>query len=206
MDENTNVGMEQVENTTETNVETTATDVENKGEETTENKNETPIDDKDEDKPKFTQKQLDQIIRERIERERNSTIRKWCEKYSVEDEKGLDDAFLKSLSYDLMKEEYDSINRVNDELQKKLAFIENNVEPTKQEDVLAHFKGKGIDFNSETLKQELSTHPEWLKAKEKSDKPITTIKALSPDRNEVQPHKSEEQEVADLFGLPFIVK
>lgn len=206
MDENTNVGMEQVDNT-ETNVETTATDVENKGVETTENTNETPQDDKGEKKPKtFTQEQLDQIIRERIERERNSTIRKWCDKYGVNDEKGLDDAFLKSLSYDTMKQEYESIKSAKQELEKELAFVRNNIEPTKQEDVMAHFKGKDIVFNEENLKAELSTHPEWLKVKEVSDKPTTTIKAISPDRQDVKPERSEKEEMEKLFGMKLLDK
>lgn len=204
MDENTNVGMEEVVETTETNVETTATDVENKGVETTENTNETPQDDKGEEKPKFTQKQLDQIIRERIERERNSTVRKWCEKYGVNDEKGLDDAFLKSLSYDTMKQEYESIKSAKQELEKELAFVRNNIEPTKQEDVMAHFKGKDIVFNEENLKAELSTHPEWLKVKEVSDKPTTTIKAISPDRQDVKPERSEKEEMEKLFGMKLL--
>lgn len=204
MDENTNVGMDEVVETTEANVETTATDVENQGGETTENTNETPQDDKGEEKPKFTQKQLDQIIRERIERERNSTIRKWCDKYGVNDEKGLDDAFLKSLSYDTMKQEYESIKSAKQELEKELAFVRNNIEPTKQEDVMAHFKGKDIIFNEENLKAELSTHPEWLKVKEVSDKPTTTIKAISPDRQDVKPERSEKEEMEKLFGMKLL--
>lgn len=198
--ENENVGMEQVENT-EANVETTATDV--VSDDTTKNDETSQVGGENE-KPQetITKARMNEIIRERIERERNSIIKK----YGGDEKSDLDSIFSKALSYETMKEEYDSIIRAKLELETKLAFIENNVEPTKQDDVMAHFKGKGIEFNNETLKQELSTHPEWLKAKETSDKPITTIKEISPSRNEVQPQKNEEDEVASLFGLPFIVK
>lgn len=201
MDFENEVGMED-----NSNVETTATDVENASEETTENENETLVDDKGETKQEktFTQTELDRIIRERIERERNSTIKKWCDKYGVENEESLDSAFLKSLSYDTMKEEYESIKSAKQELENKLAFIENNIEPTKQDDVMAHFKGKGIEFNDENLKAELSTHPEWLKVKEVSNKPTTTITPISPDREEIKPQKTEKEEMEKLFGMKLL--
>mgnify|MGYP003296289237 CR=1 FL=1 len=159
MDENTNVGMEQVENTTEANVETTTTDV--ASEEATKNEETSQAENNDsQPEKKFTQEQVNEMMRKRIEREKNSIFNKHKEKYGVENEEGLDEMFKKSQSYDAMKERYENILTAKAELEKELAFLRNNIEPSKEEDILAHFKGKEMEFNEESLKAELQTHPE----------------------------------------------
>lgn len=148
----------------------------------------------------FNQEQVNELVRNRIERERSSVYKR----YGVKDKDELDSLFEKSLSYEVMKERYDSINEAKMELEKKLAFLRCDIEPSKEEDVLAHFRGKGIEFNEENLQTELLTHPEWRKVVEVSDKPQTTITALSPDREQV-PVMDEKSEIAKLFGLKEIL-
>lgn len=198
MENENNVGMDQ-----ESNVETTATDVENV--DTTENNNQQEEVNVDSKTKKFTQEQVNDIMRKRIERERNSIIKKFGEKYGASDENGLDDIFKKSLSYDVMKERYDNIVNTNKGLEKELAFLRNNIEPSKEDDIMAHFKGKEMEFNEESLKSELQTHPEWLKVVEKDTTPETTITALSPERQNT-PDRNEAEEMAKLFGLKGFIK
>jgi len=198
--ENENVGMEQVEETTEANVETTATDV--ASEEATKNEETSQAENNDsQPEKKFTQEQVNEMMRKRIEREKNSIFNKHKEKYGVENEEGLDEMFKKSQSYDAMKERYENILTAKAELEKELAFLRNNIEPSKEDDILAHFKGKEMEFNEESLKAELQTHPEWLRVKEVSDKPKTTIKVLSPERQVTHNDTDEAKEMAKLFGL-----
>lgn len=198
--ENENVGMEEVVETTETNVETTTTDV--ASEEATKNEETSQAENNDsQPEKKFTQEQVNEMMRKRIEREKNSIFNKHKEKYGVENEEGLDEMFKKSQSYDAMKERYENILTAKAELEKELAFLRNNIEPSKEEDILAHFKGKEMEFNEESLKAELQTHPEWLRVKEVSDKPKTTIKVLSPERQVAHNDTDEAKEMAKLFGL-----
>ena len=194
------VGMEQVEETTtEANVDTTSTDV--ASDEATKNEETSQAESKETKTPKsFTQEQVNDMMRKRIERERNSTIKSINEKYGAKDESELDELFKKSLSYDVMKERYDNLVSAKAELEKELAFTRNNIEPSKEDDIMAHFKGKEMEFNEETLKAELETHPEWLRVVEKSNKPKTTIKAISPER-QISNEKDEANEMAKLFGL-----
>lgn len=201
--ENTNVGMEEVVETTEANVETTATDVENV--ESTENDNQQKEENIESKEKTFTQEQLNDIMRKRIERERNSIIKKFGEKYGANDENELDDIFKKSLSYDVMKERYEEIVNTKKGLERELAFLRNNIEPSKEDDIIAHFKGKEMEFNEETLKSELQTHPEWLKVAKKDTTPETTITALSPDRQD-KPDRDEAEEMAKLFGLKGFIR
>jgi len=148
----------------------------------------------------FTQDQVNELVRKRIERERSKVY----ERYGVGDKKGLDDLISKSQSYDVMKERIEAIRQQNAQMTQKLAFIENNINPDKEGDVLAHFKGKDMSLDSATLKSELATHPEWLKVKTVENKPITTIKNISTERGKTD-EVNEKEEIAKLFGLERIL-
>ena len=64
--------------------------------------------------------------------------------------------------------------------------------------LIRHFKGKGIDFTREALKQELETHPEWRNVATQ-EKPITTIEKIIPDRG-TKEVVDEEKLASSLFG------
>ena len=180
-----NAGMEQ-----EANVETANTDV---NDTPTENES---INNEVEPTRTFTQEQVNDLVRQRIERERNSTYKR----YGVTDRDGLDSLITKSHSYDAMKEQYESVNERNKQLIQEIAFIRQNIEPSRQEDVIAYFKGKGLEFSELTLADELRTHPEWLRTTEQSDKPTTTIKKLGTARSVPEP-EDEKKKVFDLFNI-----
>ena len=144
----------------------------------------------------FTQDQVNDFVRQRIERDRNSFFRR----YGVSNRNELDDLMGKAQSYDVMFERYNNIKTEKADLIRELAFLENNVSPDKKEDVMAYFNGKGMEFNRDAMKQEIATHPEWLKVVEKSSNPMTTITKLSADRGTTT-GTSERSEVAKMFGL-----
>lgn len=141
----------------------------------------------------FTQEQVNDIVRDRLNRVYN--------RYGVKDSKELDDLMGKAQSYNVFKERVNEYRKTIGDLSEKLAFIENNIEPTRYDDIRAYFKGKGIDFNDEALKTELATHPEWKKIVEESSAPITTIQRISPDRVSVTPSTNEKDETAKMFGF-----
>lgn len=172
------------------NVETANTDV---NDAKTENES---INNEESQNKTFTQEQVNNLVRNRIDRERASTYKR----YGVYDRDGLDSLINKSHSYDMMKEEYDNIQNRNKELEQEIAFIRQNIEPSRKEDVLAHFKGKGLEFTENELINELRTHPEWLRVNEQSDKPTTTIKRLGAQRSTPEP-EDEKKKVFDLFNI-----
>ena len=122
----------------------------------------------------FTQEQVNNLIKERLDRV--------YKRYGVENKEALDELVNKSLSYDLMNENYESLNqKITDltqgntdlqgkydelnnnhrELTKKYALFSRNVKPELYNDIEMYFKGKGLDINEETLNEELKTHENW---------------------------------------------
>ena len=143
--------------------------------------------------PSFTQDQVNDIVRERLSR--------IYSRYDVQDSNGLDELIGKSQAYSVMKSRYDANKRMIFELQEELAFLKNDIEPSRYDDVRAYFRGKEIEFNHEALANEIVNHPEWKRVIEKSNDRITTIKSISPDRNVSKVSPNEKDEVAKLFGF-----
>ena len=149
----------------------------------------------------FTQEQVNDIIRARLEKAQQRLFNR----YGVTNRDELDSLIGKSQSYDVMKEKYADLETKNYELEKELAFSKNNINLERQEDIMAYFKGKGIDFNNDNLVNELSTHPEWLNPVKVEDKPKTTIETLGSDSTTEMPKVSEKDEMAKIFGLSRLI-
>jgi hypothetical protein len=145
----------------------------------------------------FTQEMVDEIVRNRLERDRKATFKR----YGVEDRNGLDALIGKAQSYDVMKERYGAIKEENTSLKEKMAFMSNNINPAREEDVRAYFKGKEIEFNETNLVNELATHPEWLNVKEVNEAPQTTIKSLGVEHTSVNHKESEAERQKRIFGV-----
>jgi hypothetical protein len=142
----------------------------------------------------FTQEQVNEIIKERLERANNSLYKR----YGVADKNGLDTLIQKANSYDLMAEQYNGLENERNGLLEKLTFIENNVNPDRYDDVRAYFKGKGLNFDKNNLLNELTTHPEWLNQVPKT----TTISTIGAETGKVQESElSEKERASRLFGF-----
>lgn len=148
----------------------------------------------------FTQEQVNEFVKQRIEKERNSVFKR----YGVTNKTELDNLMGKAHSYDVMYERLNKMRNDYNTLNQEYAFNCANINTDKTEDVLAYFKGKGIALNKETLLNEVATHPEWLRVKEVSDKPVTTIERISPQRSEVV-MENEKDKVAKMFNLHKII-
>lgn len=150
----------------------------------------------------FTQEHVNDIVRSRLDKAQQRLFTR----YGVENRDELDALIGKSQSYDAIKEKFDGLQSRNAELEQELAFTKNNINPDRKDDILAHFKGKGIDFSNDNLVNELPTHPEWLNPVKTEDKPKTTIEALGSDSTFEKPKVDERDEVAKLFGLSRFVE
>lgn len=138
----------------------------------------------------YTSEQVTKFIKDRLDRYERSVFKK----YGVNDAAGLDSLFEKSKGYD-------DILRERDEALEKVAFMGNNINPDKYDDIRTYFKGKGLQFTEDALKQHLETHPEWV-MKAAISKPKTTIKPLGSEQQSQNP--VGEKEIAErMFGMTF---
>lgn len=146
----------------------------------------------------FTQEKVNEIVRDRLN--------KVYKRYGVNDKNGLDDLVAKAQSYSVMSEMYEATEAKNKELLRDLAFLRNNINPDRQNDIMAHFKGNGVDFTEENLINELSTHPEWLNPVKVDDKPKTTFEIIGNDSSTGKVRENEADMVAKMFGFDKFVK
>jgi len=139
----------------------------------------------------FSRDEVTRILKRRIDRYQKSVFTK----YGVKDASEFDSLFQKAKGYD-------DIVKSKDELAEKVAFLENNINPERYDDVRTYFKGKGLPFTEEGLKTALESHPEWLKQAPESakpSKPTTTIRSVGTEPR--SPSAKDEKEIAKkLFG------
>lgn len=137
----------------------------------------------------FTQEQVNDIVRNRLEKQKSSLYGR----YGVESKEQLDELVGKAQSYDVMSEDYNALNKTFVEMRTENAFLKNNIDPARYDDIKAYFKGKDMEINSDTLQAELENHSEWVKQEKK-----TTIESLSSE----EPSKtqmSEKEKVMEWF-------
>lgn len=136
----------------------------------------------------FTRDEVTTILKKRIDRYQNSVYKK----YGVSNSDEFNALFEKAKGYDDLTHE-------KDELTKTVAFLRNNINPDKYDDIETYFKGKGLQFTEDELKRQLEHHPEWLN-KQVNNKPTTTITTLGTEQSG---HKSMgEKEIAEkMFGM-----
>lgn len=124
----------------------------------------------------FTQEQLDEIIKDRLDKQEKS--------------------FLKKLGVDNFEDIGKEI--ANGKLaRQELLLSKNNIAEGRYDDVLTHFKGKGQELTDESLKEVVKTHPEWVKPAPAPDKK-GFIDIGHPEHKE--DGKSDVDELNKLFG------
>lgn len=144
----------------------------------------------------FTQEQVNKLVRDRLERQNKSTFAR----YGVNDIGGLDELINKAHSYDVMKEQYESMELENTGLKESLAFIRNGINPDRESDIRAHFKGKELELTEENLVSELETHPEWRKVVEDDKTPKTTIQTLGFEHKRGSQPETDDEKMNRIFG------
>lgn len=176
-----------VDTVVDTNTEVETTTTENGGANTETLTNDTP--------KTFSQDEVNDIVRNRLEKSKKSLYTK----YGVEDSDGLDELFGKAQSYGVLTERIEELRNTNASLTEELAFLKNNIDTSRYDDVRAYFKGKGLEFNADTLVTELATHPEWIKPEVKSD--TTTIKVMGATQTNTNTEETDAETVGRWFGI-----
>lgn len=170
---------------------------ENENAENHEHEEPTKTDETKDVKKTFTQEEVNNLIKARLDRHKT----KLFSRYGVTSQDELDTLIGKSQSYDVMKEKYDSISQENTGLKQRMAFINQNIDPAREEDVRIFFKGKGIELTEENLEKEVNTHPEWLHVATEDGKPKTTITALGIDHKKHEISESDEEKARRVWGI-----
>lgn len=144
----------------------------------------------------FTQSQVNNLMRKRVERSHNS----FFNRYGVKNLEELDDLVSKSMSWDEAEaknnewsQKYNDLETSHKDLTKKYAYKVGNIDEKKIADIETYFKGKGIDIDENTLMEELKTHPEWV-AK------VATIKQLGAE-TATPPENDGRAEAEKIFGV-----
>lgn len=126
---------------------------------------------------KFTQEDIDNAVKDRLERAEQS--------------------FLKKAGVSSFEELGKKLSEGNS-AKVELVLTKNNIADDRHDDVITHFKGKGKDLTEEALAEAVKTHPEWLKKVEKSSNPAPQVKV---GQSENPPKQQDDiEELNKAFG------
>ena len=142
----------------------------------------------------WTKSQIQEMMKKRVDR----SHRAFFNRYGVQDLKGLDELFENSKKFSSMNEEFGKIQLRNSELMRENAFLRNNINPDKYNDIIAYFKGNDQEFSEEELLKALPTHKEWLR----QSAPVTTMKSLGSEAH-TMPKPDEADIAGKLLGVKF---
>lgn len=139
---------------------------------------------------KFTQEEVNEIISERLKRERENNLKK----YKVSNDDELNSILTKG-------REYDDLKKKNGELTERVLFSTHAISAEREDDVRTYFKGKSLEMNEENLAKALETHKEWVKANPAPNViPAGTYK--EPDEKK---EVDEDEMIKKLFGINKVV-
>lgn len=144
---------------------------------------------------RYSRDEVTSMMRKRVER----SHRNFFTRYGVTDLKGLDDLFENSKRFSQMNDEFGKIQLRNSELMRENAFLKNNINPDKYDDIIAHFKGNNVDFSEDELVKALINHPEWLKAQGPA---TTTIKTMGAESHLIT-KPDDASRASKLLGVKF---
>lgn len=139
----------------------------------------------------YNKQQVIDMMKRRVERSHNAFFKR----YGVKDLNELDNLFNEGKS---IKDEYAKLQLANSELTRTNAFLKNNINPDKYDDIIAYFKGKDLDFSEDALLQAIGTHPEWLKPSTIPN--TTTIESLGSEAH-INPSVDESEIASKLLGV-----
>ena len=141
----------------------------------------------------YTKDEVIELMKKRVNRSHNSFFKR----YGVSNLQELDAKFNGGKE---LQDNYLGLQNKNAELTREIAFLKNNINPERYDDIIAYFKGKGLDFSEEELVNLLATHPEWLKQQEVEKPTTTTIKSLGVESH-TEPKPNEKELASKLLGV-----
>lgn len=165
---------------------------EEKKQETGEGGTATSTEEKKEENKTFTQEQVNEIVQSRLSKDRESNFKK----LGVKDEEELNEILNKGRNYDSLKQSETELIEKNGKLTQKVLFNTHKISAEREDDVETYFKGKGLEFNDENLKNAIETHPEWCGKQ---------VQVGVGKTEQEQPKESEDEILKKLFGIKNVV-
>jgi len=146
---------------------------------------ETPsTDDSDKEEKKFTQTDLNNIIKGRLEKVY----------------KEIDELKTQTKELEELKKQKSELEEKNKESEITLAFITNHIDKEREEDIKIWFKGKGEEITNTTLQEALKSHPEW------AEKVSTIAIGNTGGTNNVDNKGDTERKLESVLGYRLIGK
>lgn len=164
-------GNEEVENTESENEEVENTEPENEAavesEPETENVDngdveETPAEEPAVEEKMLPQSQVNELIGKARAEGRAAAMKELYGRYGVNDDNEMNDVFGKGQGYDLLNDEYNTLNGNFKSLSAENALLKSGVVQGRWDDVKAILGMKGLDVTVENIAAELPTHQEWM--------------------------------------------
>lgn len=151
----------------------------------------------------YTKAQINEMMQRRIAKSHEAFFKR----YGVKDLTELDALMGYKESYDTLNAEHEKLKTERDsliaerddlatqhkDLTKRYAYKVGNIDEQKIQDIETYFKGKGIDINEETLREELKTHPDWVNR-------VSTIEHVGVEATPT-PEVDEAVEASNIFGV-----
>lgn len=143
----------------------------------------------------YNKQQIIEMMKRRVERSHNAFFKR----YGVANLKELDDRFELAKKYDELNTQFAPIQARNSELIRENAFLRNNINPERYDDIIAYFKGKDIEFTEEELLNAVKTHPEWLKPSTVPT-PTTTMRTFGVEQSPAR-KETEDEKFNRIYGF-----
>lgn len=142
--------------------------------------------------PTFTQEQVNDIIRERLNR--------YDHRVAEELGMGLEEAKSILSSHAQLQVQYNQLLDAYNALYRDRVFDQYGIDPDRAGDIDAIMKSRNMDFTASNLEQLLGTHPEWQRKQ-------TTFQQVGAPRGDGNPQgETESERAARLFGLHGFVR
>lgn len=120
----------------------------------------------------FNQKELNDIVGQRVAETKERTLKGLLEHYGCDSQEALDSIVGDGQRFPMLKGELEDNKKSSEariselenslrDVSSELALFKSNINPDRYEDVKLILKGKGLDITSDNIKNEMATHPEW---------------------------------------------
>lgn len=148
-----------------------------------------PTQEKQDEVKTFTEEEVNKIVQDRIN--------KFYKHYGTESKEEFETLINKGKGYDELNDKLNATSLENANFKEELAFINNNVDPARYDDIKTYFKGKGLEFSPEELVKQMESHPEWIQKQGK-------VETLSPEKSGDKKAPTEKELAEKVFGMKFI--
>lgn len=109
----------------------------------------------------LTQSQVNELVGKARQEGRLSAMKELYERYGVNDDNEMNDIFGKGQGYDILNDEYTSLNGKYGDVAAENALLKSGVVTSRWGDVKAILGSKGMDITVDNIQAEMATHPEW---------------------------------------------